>query len=390
MTQTAQRDVSGDLSCDLLIVGGGLAGGLIALALADTRPDLSVVLVEAGERFGGNHIWSFFATDVSVEGKALVEPLIAYRWPRYDVAFPRLRRTLDTAYHSIESERLDAALRARLPVERLLTGMTATIEPNGATLGDSRRIAATAVIDARGIGDATLLEGGWQKFVGQVLHLDEPHGLDRPIVMDATVEQIDGYRFVYVLPFDARTVFVEDTYYSDSPALDVPAVRARILDYAAARGWRATQGNRIEQGVLPVITGGDFERYWASSGPGAKAGMRAGLCQPTTGYTLPDAVRLALKIAAAPDLSQKALDRLTHDHARTAWRGRGFYRLLDRMLFHAAAPDQRWRVLERFYRLSPGLISRFYAGQSTLADKARTLMGKPPVPFWRAVKVIRS
>ena len=375
--------------CDLLIVGGGLAGGLIALALADARPDLAVTVVEAGERFGGNHIWSFFDSDVDAAGRALVAPLVAHRWAGYDVAFPRLRRTLATGYNSIESDRLDAALRARLPAGRLLTGVNATIEPGGATLGDGRRIAATATIDARGAGDVSLLDGGWQKFVGQVLHLDAPHGLDRPIVMDATVEQIDGYRFVYVLPFDARTVFVEDTYYSDGPALDGAAVRTRIMDYAAARGWRATPGNRIETGVLPVITGGDFERYWASSGPGAKAGMRAALCQPTTGYTLPDAVRLALRIAGARDLGQAALDRLTRDHARDAWRARGFYRLLDRMLFHAAAPTERWRVLERFYRLSPALISRFYAGNSTLADKARTLMGKPPVPFWRAVRVIR-
>lgn len=378
------------LSCDVLIVGGGLAGGLIALALAEARPELAVTLVEAGERFGGNHLWSFFDTDMTAAGRALVEPLISYRWPSYEVAFPGLRRTLATGYNSIESERLDAALRARLPAAHLLTGVAVTVDAGGGKLGDGGRIDAGAVLDARGAGDVALLKGGWQKFVGQVLHLDAPHGLACPIVMDATVEQLDGYRFVYVLPFDERTVFVEDTYYSDTPDLDVTAVRARVLAYAAARGWRATPGNRIETGVLPVITGGDFEGYWASSGPGAKAGMRAGLCQPTTGYTLPDAVRLALKIAAAPDLSQAALDRLTHDHARTAWRQRGFYRLLDRMLFHAAAPAERWRVLERFYRLSPALISRFYAGQSTLADKARTLMGKPPVPFWRAVSVIRS
>lgn len=373
---------------DLLIVGGGLAGGLLALALAEARPGLAVAVVEAGERFGGNHLWSFFDSDLSDAGRALVAPLVSYRWPGYDVAFPKLRRTLATPYNSIESEQLDRELRRRLPAARLFTGVGATVEPGGALLGDGRRLAAGAMIDARGAGDLSLLDGGWQKFVGLTLHLDAPHGLARPVVMDATVEQIDGYRFVYVLPFDERTLFVEDTYYSDAPALDVAAVQARVLAYAAARGWRGVQGDRVETGVLPVIAGGDFERYWASTGIGAKTGIRAGLCQPTTGYTLPDAVRLALAIAAAPDLGQAALDRLTHDHARAAWRRRGFYRLLDRMLFDAANPDQRWRVLERFYRLSPALISRFYASQSTAADKARLLLGKPPVPIGRAVKAI--
>ncbi len=55
--------------------------------------------------------------------------------------------------------------------------------------------------------------------------------------------------------------------------------------------------------------------------------------------------------------------------------------MLDKMLFKAAEPAERYRILERFYRLDPRLIGRFYAGRSTLSDKARVLMGKPPVPM---------
>jgi hypothetical protein len=48
---------------------------------------------------------------------------------------------------------------------------------------------------------------------------------------------------------------------------------------------------------------------------------------------------------------------------------RGFYRMLAAMLFKAAEPQERYRILERFYRLDPQLIGRFYAGHSTLFDK---------------------
>ena len=58
------------------------------------------------------------------------------------------------------------------------------------------------------------------------------------------------------------------------------------------------------------------------------------------------------------------------------------------MLFGAAPPDLRYRVLQRFYRLDPGLIERFYAGESTMADKLRILSGKPPVPLGAAVASI--
>ena len=58
------------------------------------------------------------------------------------------------------------------------------------------------------------------------------------------------------------------------------------------------------------------------------------------------------------------------------------------MLFAAAAPDMRYYVLQRFYRLECALIERFYAGQSTLADRLRILSGKPPVPFFKAVTTV--
>ena len=376
-------------ACDVAIVGGGLAGGLIALALSARRPELSVRIVEAGEVLGGNHIWSFFDDDVAAADRWIVEPLICHHWNGYDVAFPAHRRSFDHGYNAIESERLDAVVRAALPEDAIVSARAAAIDATGVALEDGGRIDARAVIDARGPGDLTHLDLGWQKFVGQLLHLDAPHGLTQPVVMDATVAQIDGYRFVYLLPFDATTVFVEDTYYSDSPALDVAAIMMRIADYAAARGWRATASNRIETGVLPVVVKGDFAGYWRSTGNGAaKAGMRAGLFHPMTGYSLPDAVRVAARIAAARDLSGPALARLTHDHARSLWRTRGFYRLLGIMLFRAAFPRERYRIMQRFYRLDAGLIGRFYAARSTLFDKLRILIGRPPIPIPRAVRAI--
>jgi lycopene beta-cyclase len=354
-------------------LGGGLSGGLIARALLARRPGIDLQIIEQSDRLGGNHVWSFFDGDVAAADRWLVDDLITYRWPEYDVAFPERRRTIRHWYNSITSEQFDSVLRAELGA-RIILGDAERLELRG------------AVIDARGPGDAAQLDCGWQKFVGMNFRTAAPHGVDRPIVMDATVEQIDGYRFVYVLPFGPNDLFVEDTYYSDTPDLDVEAVRARASAYVAAHGWDALPGNRFESGVLPVIMGGNFERYWASTGAGAKAGMRAGLCHPTTGYSLPDAVRLASAIARTDDLSPEGLARLTREHARRAWGSRGFYRLLDRMLFRAGPPAERYRVLQRFYGLPEPLISRFYAGHSTLGDIVRTLSGRPPVPFWPAVR----
>ena len=379
------------LATDIAVLGGGLAGSLIALALAKLRPDLRVVVIERGDRLGGNHVWSFFATDLPPGGTALVEPLIAARWDDYEVRFPAVRRHLRTPYHSITSARLDAVVRAALPAAAVLSGCDiAHVAAGRVTLGDGRTIDAGAVIDARGSAGLPHMAGGWQKFLGQLIRTATPHGLERPVVMDGTVEQHDGYRFVYCLPFSANEIFVEDTYYADGPEVDAPLLRDRIGAYCAAAGWQVAEILGEESGVLPVVGSGDWAAFRAGhEHPGiALAGVRAGLLHPLTGYSFPSALAFALDLARQDDVSGNALAAWSQAWATRHWRAGGFYRMLTKMLFAAGKPDLRYLVLQRFYRLDCALIERFYAGESTLFDRLRILTGKPPVPFFTAVATV--
>ncbi|MET0372584.1 MAG: lycopene beta-cyclase CrtY [Sphingobium sp.] len=376
------------LPCDLAILGGGLAGGLIALAFAARRPDVRLLLIERDAKLGGNHVWSFFDGDIPASDRWLVDPLITRRWAGgHDVRFPGHVRTLAAPYNSIESATFDTRLRATLGDRVVLGADVLHVAADTVMLADGRSIAARAVIDARGIADLSSLDCGWQKFVGQLLRLARPHGLERPVIMDAGVTQIDGYRFVYLLPRDAFSVFVEDTYYSDTPDLEVSTVVARIADYADGQGWEIEQTLHSETGVLPVVKGGDFDRFWPADDPIARAGVRAGLFHPLTGYSLPDAVAGALWLSDRPleDLPAAARAR-----AAMHWRGGGYYRMLARMLFDAAGPQERWRIFDRFYRLPEPLIGRFYAGRSDRADKVRILCGRPPVPIRGAMRALMS
>ncbi len=374
---------------DLAILGGGLAGGLLALALSDARPDLALALVESGGTLGGNHVWSFFASDVDDAGRALTDPLVAHRWQGYDVHFEGHSRSLSTPYRSITSERLDARLREVLPARALLTGAQVTqAGPAGFSLADGRSFAAGGVIDARGASSLPHMAGGWQKFLGQTLRLAAPHGLTRPVVMDARVDQAEGYRFVYCLPFSESEVFVEDTYYSDTPDLDQESLRARIAAYARERGWQIQAASREETGVLPVVATGDFDAFWPIGDPLARLGARAALFHPLTSYSLPIAVRTALALAALPDLSGAMLAKASRDIARRQWQSGSAYRMLARMLFGAAAPEMRAPILERFYRLPEPLIERFYSGRTSKADVLRVVTGKPPVPVMAALAAL--
>jgi len=133
------------------------------------------------------------------------------------------------------------------------------------------------------------------------------------------------------------------------------------------------------------VLAGDFDAFWDDLAGQPSSGLRAGLFHPTTGYSLPHAVRLAERIAALPDLGAPQLFAAIREEARREWQGQRFFRLLNRMLFLAGRPEQRWRVMQRFYRLPAPLIARFYAGRPRLADKARLLSGKPPVPVAQAL-----
>jgi len=375
---------------DIAILGGGLAGGLVALALARWRPDLSVMLFERETALGGNHVWSFFATDLSPDGEALIAPLVDATWTGYDVHFPAYARTLMTPYRATTSHRLDRALRQALPADAIVTGVQVTdCTATTVTLGDGRNFTAGAVIDARGTHDLSSLTGGWQKFLGQRLKLARPHQLKRPIVMDATVEQVDGYRFVYCLPFARDEVFVEDTYYADDPKLDRDALAQRIAAYARAKGWDVLGVMAEEHGVLPVVAGGDFDRLRATAGHGAAlAGARAGLFHPLTSYSLPDALRFALALVRWTGLGVSDLAEFSEKYALNHWNTAWYYRKLTALLFAAAQPGDRYRVMQRFYRLDPRLIERFYAGESSAMDKLRILVGRPPVPIGAALGVL--
>ena len=370
---------------ELIVVGGGLAAALIAQRLNSGRRT-PVLMLEARPQPFGDHTWSFHASDVTADDLAWLQPLVAHRWDTQSVRFPDYSRQIASGYVTLTSASVREAV-AKLPDVRLELGTpVASVEPQGVALADGGRLSARCVIDARGYRASGSMVLGYQKFTGLEIETAMPHGLSDPVIMDATVEQRDGYRFVYLLPFSPSRVLVEDTRYADRSGLDARELEASVLDYARKQGWTMTAIIRREQGVLPISLAHDVRRFWAEAPVDVpQAGMRAALFHPTTGYSLPDAVRVANLVAAAWPLRSAELAPLIRDHALRRHREQGFYRLLNRMLFLAAEPDKRHLVLQRFYRLPRPLIERFYAGRSTRFDMARILTGKPPVPIHKAL-----
>ena len=368
---------------DVIIVGGGLAGGLAAWRLAAVRPELDVRVLEHGATLGGNHTWSFHDADVPASALTWLAPLVTSRWPSYAVHFPRLSRVVDGGYNSVAASHFHDVVSAYARVTRDLRRRRHRAHERRVTLASGAVIEARVVIDARGAAPVRL-PLGWQVFVGEEFECADDHGLTVPILMDATVPQVDAYRFIYVLPLDARRLLVEDTSYADDPTIDVARSRAAIARYNAARGWRVARVLREESGALPLPLGGQAEVFWPDDAP--RIGMRAGVFHPTTGYSLPDAAATADLLAAIDLRDADATGRTLRDFAVSRWRARSFFRLLNRLLFRAARPGERAHVLEQFHRRPADLISRFYSATLTRTDRCRLLAGRPPVSLLRAAR----
>lgn len=363
---------------DYVLVGGGLQNSLIAMALLTRRPAARIALIERDSALGGNHTWSFHAGDLPAGAADFVAPLIAHRWQGYDIRFPGYSCRMEAPYASFTHLQLDSVVRARMATARgcaVRLGRTAvSIAAHSVTLDDGTVLEGQAVIDAR--GPLSAQDDGsarYQKFLGLELRVAQG-APGYPTLMDATVPQNDGFRFFYVLPLGPDRVLIEDTYYSDSRELDLARLRSEVLAYAADHGLTPKEVLREERGVLPLP-------LYASDPPPAAspfiAGYRGGWFHPTTGYSFPIAARLADLISKhAPDGMFGADYReLLRDWSRQA----KFCQFLNRLLFLAASPGERWRVLEAFYRNVPAdTIRRFYGCSLTTYDFVRVFARRPP------------
>jgi lycopene beta-cyclase len=368
----------------MLLVGAGLQNALIALAVLDAQPKARVMVLEQADRPCGNHTWSFHDGDVPHALRPLMDEVAEHRWPDYDVRFPSGERRVSLGYASVSSAHLASLLERRLAAStagELRTGVTVEdLDATGVTLDDGARIDAALVVDGRGARPDPSARTGYQKFVGLEIELEAPHGLVRPLLMDATVEQVDGFRFLYVLPFSPTRLLVEDTVFSSNPDLDVSRFADRARAQARGRGWEPKTVVRDEQGVLPMP--------WRAEGPALqtegplRAGYRGNWFHPATGFSMPQALRLAALVAAHVEAPERlfvdpAYRRLVKRERKQA----RFARFLNRLLFTGLAPTSRLSVFERFYRHPDALIERFYAGQPNALDRTRMLVGRPPKGF---------
>ena len=415
---------------DVILVGGGLQSGLLACAIAHREPACRVLIIERDAALGGNHTWSFHPQDVSEESLPWIAPLISSRWSDYQVRLRGFHRDVNLSYASISSEQFSSHISTLANTTIMLstnvikicsttdltssepmslaTGVlgqaVAEFKPEASNYGsgkttfplsqsmgvecsDGRLFRAPLVIDNRGPANEAKRSGfvgGYQKFFGFEIEIDFEWPVGKPIIMDDSVDQTDGFHFIYTLPFTSHRILVEDTYFSNSKNLERESSLQVVRDYLKKLGVQKYKIVREESGCLPMPISNEGVPRVTTPLSGGYAG---GWFHAATGYSFPMAVAFAQAVATNRTSNPvNAIARLAASHAGRA----RFARFLNRLLFRLVAPKKRYQIFRRFYKVLPDRrIARFYAHQFTPTDAARIVIGLPPGGL-RPIQFVKS
>ena len=355
----------------ILIAGGGLAGSLAALAMARHRPEVPLLIVEERESFGGEGFRTFTDAELGEEGAALVGPLAIDQWPGFYLALPGASRKLKGEMGGFGPEDLHRAMvQALQPKSYRLGTKVVAVREHALVLDGGETIKAEAAIDARGATSMSTLELLYAARLERDYRFGAPHRVDRPVLVDATVEPNGPLRFFQCVPLSEERLLVAEVAISERAQPDEGA-GTRIAAYVKARGWARPRAGAERTASRPLPMGGDFAAFWRLGGArAAKLGLRGGFVHPLTGRSLGDAAETALLLVRQRDFAGSALHDLFEAEAKQLWKEREFLRGITAALAHGP-PEQRRALFTRLLLLDPGTIQRLQADRLGLVDRWR-------------------
>ncbi len=385
------------------LIGGGLHNLLLASRLLKQqraphhRPvrQLEIEIFESQSRFQTDKTISCHASDIPVHWESELEPFWRCKWPSYHVRFaPGPFFNIPIGYRS-----LDLAALAR-HIESS-AAQAAGLKIHFDCVIDAAPPGFDLVIDSASIPGAQPSEpAGVQQFFGQTLSFREPHNISLPIVMDSTVPQVGGYCFVYVLPMNDHELLIEDTR-----LLGIRQVwqnlEAGVPAYLNLLGLTNRHYTVVheERGTLPIPLCSFNQWQGAVPRHAAKdrvhviqVGFRAGYFHPTTGYSLPLALRSIESLckdientcqsndSSRPIASASYApnyDQFTRS-CRSSWT---VALIFNRFLLWGFRPDEAHNAFSYFYELPLEFIRRFYRAELRLRDLKPILLRLPPRRF---------
>lgn len=366
---------------DIVFAGAGLAGLSLATRLAALPDPPRMLLVDPRRDETSDRTWCHWQLH-----EGIFDDAITHRWHRWTVGEAHNTATIgssDISYVRIPSDRFRRIALEKIeacPRAELLRGISvASIdEISGGTsvhLSDGRRIESSWVFDSR---PPQKDNAPWRQiFRGLELHSPEAH-LDTSGVtlMDFQSATTDGVRFFYVLPLDAHTALVEDTWLvpsGRSPEFTDEKVLSYATEHFGPVNW---QIHHREEGNLPMgfskpaITGIERIIPW---------GTAAGAVRASSGYAFSRIQAASERMADAWQRTGRPDPEAVHGSKLLDW--------MDRVFLQAMTNEPE-RVPEYFVllfqRVAPDALVRFLESEPGAADILQVMRALPPGPFLRA------
>ena len=356
------------------ILGGGLAGLSLALALRAQRVPAHLTIIEPREHYTDDRTWCFWDTD-----RHPFRDLIAQRWPRWRTRTPQRTATGESHHTPYCRLRAGAVYQRALdqlsgdPDVTLALGSHVTGICQGTVQTDRGALAPTAIFDGRPPPQRADWPGRMQQFLGRRLSFDRPSfEPGRCELMDFCLPQDLGIAFLYVLPEDRHTALIEATVLS---AERVSQARlAALLETAIAERYGTPAlVHGEENGAIPMLPHPPNE---APEGTIA-IGTRAGAPRPSTGYAFLPIQRHSRALAQAAGRGRLAQQPMRS--AFTSW--------LDKVFLTALA-NNPWQApayfLQLFGKVPSHRLARFLMERGGAVDHARVMAALPVRPFMQA------
>ena len=310
---------------EVAVIGAGPAGWAAAAAFAQQGLSVRLIAPDPLQPFvNGYGVWADELAEL------MVTVPFSRTWPSARVYVSESdTRSLKRVYGRIDNQLLQARLLEIAQGCEVSRGHVTAINlhSNGFIVRteDGQTMSAGLVVDASGHRSALIRSGegpppGWQVALGWRIRTKKPHpwSAEEAVLMDFrlpdTSDAVGHWpSFLYALPENSRTVFVEETSLVRRPAVSIEDLRVRLQARLSRLGVEPVEILEEERCFIPM--GGPEP---PPSQPIVAFGGAARMVHPSSGYMLARVLRTAPKLAVAVKSAFESGASL-EERSRRAW-----------------------------------------------------------------------
>ncbi|MDX2113792.1 MAG: FAD-dependent oxidoreductase [Alphaproteobacteria bacterium] len=363
---------------DVIIVGGGMAGLMLAWHLRQRHPSLDILVLEARDRYTHDRHFAFWLDD---REDGFPETLISHAWRRWQVIDAQGETMMFHGQHYrygvIASDRFYQTMTALPALTVHHRCRITSIHEDQVISEDGASYHGTMIFDAR--PHTNLTAPLYQQFSGVVIETAQPcFDPDCATLMDFSIPQPEAAcAFVYSLPFSSSRALLEPTLLTARP-WPVAAVQHWQSELLNKKSLAGATVHHHEYGLLPLTT------ELADTQHAIAIGTRAGWMRASTGYSFMASWRTTSTIAERyrPGMKTMELPPLARPYRTTS-------RAMDTLWLRVAKhhPGLLPECFTAWFRALPGdAMAAFMDDRALLATQLKLIAHTPsPTIFLKSL-----